>query len=65
MRALVLEASPGLLCIAPQHQPLAQQLDRVRLAGVEVRDKGEGIPLLVPIESFLQPLKSSLTLYQL
>mmetsp|Transcript_48018 Transcript_48018/g.121166 ORF Transcript_48018/g.121166 Transcript_48018/m.121166 type:complete len:573 (-) Transcript_48018:508-2226(-) len=48
VRAAVLKALPLPLPVAPEHQPLAHQLHRVRAAGVQVLQHRHGPPLLGP-----------------
>ena len=50
MRALVLECSPALLCVPPQHQALSQQLNGVGLCRVQIVHKSNRVPLLGPFK---------------
>ena len=50
MWALVLECSPALLGVPPQHQALPQQLDGVRLERIQVVHKRHWVPLLGPVK---------------
>lgn len=60
MGALVLEAPPLLVCIPPQHKPLAQQLHWVGDLGVQVFYKCQWIPLLGPVIHLLLNLTLNL-----
>ena len=48
--AAVIQAAPDLLRVPPEHQPLAEQHDRVRHCCVQVLRTGHGVPGLCPHE---------------
>jgi hypothetical protein len=51
--AAVLEGSPLLLRVAPEHKALAEQLDRMWPARVQILHKSQGVPLPRPIKGVL------------